>query len=191
MILGQQIVWIICVLSAADSSSAFGLIAAAVYLSVVLYFSPDRREELKLLLSMGLIAFSLDSLLITTEQIQFASPAPFCPNYLAPPWMLALWLCFTTLAPRSLSFLKERYLLASVLGAFAGPLTYYSAMKMGAATMSSMNNLVFVALEYAVAMPILIYLSSPLNQEIERSSRPDKNQSSKRLPKDKVKEIPN
>ncbi|MDF1667675.1 MAG: DUF2878 family protein, partial [Planctomycetota bacterium] len=78
---------------------------------------------------------------------------------------------FATLAPRSLSFLKDRYRLASLLGALAGPLTYYSAMQMGAATMSSLSNLVFVSLEYAVAMPILIYLSLPLAREFDRSGK--------------------
>ncbi|MDF1665597.1 MAG: DUF2878 family protein, partial [Planctomycetota bacterium] len=93
LILGQQAVWFACILSAARSSSLLGLAAAALYLSMVLYFSPNRRLELRFLLSIALIAFGLDSLLVSAEQIQFASPAPVLPELLAPPWMVALWLC--------------------------------------------------------------------------------------------------
>lgn len=166
LILGQQAVWFACVLSAAQSMSWVGLIAAALYLGAVFYSSPDRRMELSFLLSIATIAFGLDSLLVTTDQIQFADPAPFFSDFIAPPWMVALWLCFATLAPRSLSFLSGRYALAAFLGAVAGPFTYYSAMNMGAATMSSNHNLIFVGLEYALAMPLLLFLAKPLEAKM-------------------------
>lgn len=166
LVLGQQAVWFACVLSAAHSMSWLGLMAAALYLGGVLYSSPDRRMELSFLFSIATIAFGLDSLLVASDQIQFADPAPFFSDYIAPPWMIALWLCFATLAPRSLSLLSGRYALAAFLGAVAGPFTYYSAMNMGAATMSSTHKLVFVGLEYALAMPLLLFLAKPLEAKM-------------------------
>ena len=158
-----QAVWWACVLGAAWGSSLPGSIAALLFLAGTLARSSQRKAELRLVFSAGILGFALDSLIASSGMIAFAAPAPIWPEHLAPPWIVALWACFATLTPRSLARLQGKPLLAAALGALAGPLTYVSAAKLGAAEflVPDWQAAGVVAAEYALAMPIVLALARP------------------------------
>ncbi|MHC4830764.1 MAG: DUF2878 domain-containing protein [Planctomycetota bacterium] len=158
-----QAVWCACVLGAAQGSSLPGSIAALLFVAGTVVASRQRQAELRLVVGVGVLGLILDSLVASSGVIAFASPAPIWPEHLAPPWIVALWASFATLAPRSLARLQGKPLLAAALGALAGPLTYVSAAKLGAAEIQvpDWQAAVVVAAEYALAMPIVLACARP------------------------------
>ena len=78
----------------------------------------------------------------------------------APHWILALWALFATTLNVSLSWLRGRWLLAAVLGAIAGPLSYWGGAKLGALVLvQPLPAVVAMAIEWAIAMPLLMRLA--------------------------------
>lgn len=158
--LAFQIVWAACVLGAANGAGWMGPAAALVLIAVSLAASARRKAELLVICQVALLGAVLDSLLTACGVLTFAAPAPV--EWLAPPWIVALWAAFATLGPRSLSWLQSRLLLAALLGALAGPVTYLSAARLDAAQLLVPLPLAIaaVSLEYAIAMPIVMALSA-------------------------------
>ena len=80
-----------------------------------------------LALAIGLV---WDSALASLGWIRFTSGTLV--EGAAPPWILGLWALFATTLNRSLAWLHGRYALAAVLGAIAGPLSYWAGARLGA-----------------------------------------------------------
>ena len=158
--LAFQGVWLVCLLGAARGASWPGVAAALVFLGLTLARSPRRRAELRLVLQVALLGTLCDSLVASAGVLSFAAPSPLWPERLAPLWLSALWASFATLTPRSLSWLQTRPGLALVLGALSGPLTYASAIRLGAGEWrwADPQASLAVALEYALALPLALAL---------------------------------
>lgn len=73
-----------------------------------------------------------------------------------PLWLLVLWLMFAGTLLHSLAFLQQRLVLAAVLGAVAGPLSYLAGMRLGAASSGHDAWVVAVAMApaWAVFLPV-------------------------------------
>lgn len=80
-----------------------------------------------------------------------------------PPWLLLLWLFFSGTLLRSLAFLQDRLLLAAVLGAVAGPFSYWVGMRLGAAQSVHPPWQVALAMApaWAMLLPLLAWLCRP------------------------------
>lgn len=180
--LAFQAVWFACVLGAAAGSAWPGVVAAAVFLGVTLATSPCRQAEVRFVLHAALLGTALDSLLAMCGVLRFVAHAFFWPEHLAPLWLTALWASFATLASRSLCWLQGRLRLAALLGALAGPLTYASALHLEAATLQVPLPLagVAVALEYALALPLILLLSRRLAPAAEAPDAPSETAGSPR-----------
>tara|TARA_R110002072_G_scaffold1280_6_gene10355 strand:- start:1264 stop:1806 length:543 start_codon:yes stop_codon:yes gene_type:complete len=166
--LAFQVVWFACVLGAAEGSSLPGLGAGAVFLALTLLSSREGWAELRFVAKVTLLGVGLDSLLGLGGALAFSAPVPGAPG-VAPLWLAMLWASFATLAPRSLTWLQERLVLAAGLGVLAGPLTYLSATRLGAAEFSVPPALALclVALEYGIALPLVLRASRSLSRAPE------------------------
>lgn len=171
--LAFQAVWFACVLGAAGGSSLPGLGAGAVFLLVTLLSSKQPWDELRFVAGVTFLGIALDSVLGVSGLLVFAAPVPAVPG-VAPLWLTVLWGSFATLAPRSLSWLQGRPGLAACLGVLAGPITYLSASRLGAAEVVGPPALVgaLVALEYGVALPLILRASRPLRAGVEALEAP-------------------
>jgi hypothetical protein len=79
---------------------------------------------------------------------------------LAPYWIIMLWALFATTINSSLAWLKQRYLLAALLGAIAGPAAYYAGNRLGAVELAHPEQaLLALALGWSIWLPLLLYLS--------------------------------
>jgi hypothetical protein len=65
--------------------------------------------------------------------------------YLAPPWMLALWLAFATTFRSSLAWLIAKPQWCALFGALGGPIAYVAGAKLGAISIPN----------YSLALPII------------------------------------
>lgn len=157
-----QMGWFACVLGAAAAMPWSGSLLVLGIIGYHLYSAVDARTEIHLLLMVLIIGFTWDSLLVTLGLLQFNSgvlhPA------LAPHWILAMWALFATTLNVSMNWLKGRYFLAGVFGAFGGPMAYYAGLKLGAVSMPSpMQALILLAIGWSIIMPLLVFLSERFN----------------------------
>lgn len=132
--------------------AAAGLLIVVMHLAAV----PDRRHEGRLLLLAGLIGLVAESAVQAGGLVVYASGWNRVP-WLAPGWILVLWIQFATLLRHSLRWL-HRPVLASVLGAVGGPLAFRAGEALGAVRFGEPRWAGFAALGllWAVALPILV-----------------------------------
>ncbi len=125
-----QIGWFACVIGAGRGAPVAGTVLALLIVAAHVMRAARPVEEMKLIgvaLALGLV---WDSALASTGWIRFASGMIF--DGVAPPWILALWALFATTLNASLGWLKGRTVVAALLGAVAGPLSYWAGARLGA-----------------------------------------------------------
>lgn len=156
--------WFACVLGAARGQPSIGVFVVAALAVIHTTLIHRQRPQALVLALSGLIGCAFDTVLLQTDMIRFSGhPAG---SLLAPAWMTALWVAFATLLGVSLRWLRERELLATVLGAAGGPASYYAGQRLGAIQLADpiRTSLVVVAVEWAIAMPLLCRLSRRLDR---------------------------
>jgi len=153
-----QAAWFAAVLGAAKGLPWLGPLAMVPVLGVHLTLAENRFGELKLLMAAGILGFLFDTSLVAAGV--FLPKAYLIPRPLSPPWMVFLWLNFAATLNVSLSWLRGRYILATVFGAIGGPLAYYSGARMGATeALPSLGGMLFLALGWGCMTPVLVWLA--------------------------------
>ena len=150
-----QLGWFACVLGAANDAPWIGLpvVSLVIFMHLMMAQRPGREAKLMVLAaSMGLV---FDSLLVMSGWLRYASPGP-APG-LAPYWILALWVLFSTTLNVSMSWLKGKTGLAILLGAVFGPLSYMAGQRLGALEFVDFRagSLALVVV-WALAMPLMM-----------------------------------
>ncbi len=154
-----QIGWFACVLSASHSWPWFGTGVAVAVVAYHLMRAARTNEELKLIAITLVIGALWDSALVALGWISYTSGTLVVGA--APQWILGLWALFATTLNISMRWMKQRWLIAFVLGAACGPLSYWGAGRMGAATFTEpMAALIALAVGWGVIMPTLMWLSA-------------------------------
>jgi hypothetical protein len=128
---GFQIVWFAAVLGAANAMPWTGVIAILIWLAV--HLSVHRKQliqEVGLIIFAALLGYSLDSILVLLNAIQFPEHAQL--GYPSTLWMVALWINFATTIRHSLSWLNHRYFLMTFVGGVSGALAYWAGVQLGA-----------------------------------------------------------
>ena len=150
-----QLGWFACVIGAGRGAPAAGTIFALLIVVAHVVRAASPIEEMKLLgvaLALGLV---WDSALASTGWIRFTSGVVV--DGVAPPWILALWALFATTLNVSLGWLKGRPLVAALLGAVAGPLSYWAGARLGAIEFEALTPaLCALAIGWAVMTPLLV-----------------------------------
>lgn len=146
--------WFACVLGAANGQPWVGL--AVVGLVVVMHLVMAERpgQEARLMVLALLTGLVVDSLLVASGWLRYASPMP---AGLAPFWILAMWALFATTLNVSMSWLKGKAGLAVLLGAVFGPLSYMAGQRLGALEFIDFRaGTLALAVAWALAMPLLM-----------------------------------
>lgn len=130
-IAGLQIGWFSCALGAANQLPWFGPAVVAVYLLIHLSLVEDRKQEARLILIVGLLGTVVDGLMRFSGLLVYESAVPAV-QWLAPVWITAMWMLFSSTLNHSLSWLKGRPWLAFLLGAIFGPLSYIAGTRLEA-----------------------------------------------------------
>ena len=111
------------------------------------------------MLSVALAGSLADSGLWALGVIDYPAHTTAWSAQLVPPWICALWLAVGMLPRFSLGWLRGRPLLAAVLGAAGGPLSFLAGEKMGVVSSTSSLTWIGLAVEYALVMPLLLRLA--------------------------------
>lgn len=151
--------WFACILGAAAGRPLLGPLAVAIHLALHLALAPRRGVEMILIVFAGIGGYLADSALVLTGLLGVPDAARW--GGPSPVWMVALWLNFATTLNLTLGWLKDRPLSAAVLGALAGPATYYAGVRLGAVELPAEYAIALVAigLEWLITLPFLSLLA--------------------------------
>ncbi len=143
-----QLGWLACVLG---GNGPWLLLVAAV-LAVHLLWIGSWAAEGKLLLSVFFAGSALDSFLLNLGVFDFDEP-----RTLIPLWLALLWLLLATTLNHCLAWTAKPWWRASLLGAIAGPLSYFAGAQIAdvGLPLGTVPSLVLLALIWALVMPLL------------------------------------
>ena len=149
-----QIGWFSCVLGAANGMPWLALVVVPIVLWNIQKSRSASTEMLLVLLAVA-VGVLLDSLLVRSGWLRY--PSGMFLEGVAPYWILAMWALFATTLNASMSWLKKNLILASVMGAVFGPLSYMAGERFGAIEFTDFSaSIVALAAAWAIAMPLLL-----------------------------------
>jgi hypothetical protein len=156
-----QLGWFGCVLSAAHDVPWMGVAATIVLVAVHLARVARPLQEFKLLASVVVMGAVWESVPVATGLLVYPN-GTVLPGT-APYWILALWALFAAQFNTTFGWLKhprQRMLLASVLGAIAGPMSFRAGAALGAVRLAHpLLATIVLGIGWAILMPVLILLS--------------------------------
>lgn len=151
--------WFTCVLAGANGLPLVATLTALLVVAFHLFTTYDHRKEGLLLLIAGVIGAGWESVLVAAGWLQY--PSGTFLQGMAPAWIIAMWLLFATTLNVSMRWLKGRVLLASLLGAVAGPAAFYTGHRLGGVEFSDTGVAMLVlAIGWAILMPLLMGISN-------------------------------
>lgn len=153
-----QVGWFSAVLSAAAGYPLLGLGVMAAVIALHLFRSIRPGQEIILLLACGVVGGIWDSVLVAMGWVGYN--AGMLLPWLAPYWIIAMWMLFATTLNESLGWLKGRVPAAVLLGLAGGPLAYLTGAKLnGILLLEPRAALIALGLGWGVMMPILLQLA--------------------------------
>lgn len=157
--------WFACVIGAARGHPWLGMAVALTLLAVHLSRVRDRRSELLLILAVGALGFVADTIQGWLGVFRFSSG--YVVEWLAPPWIVVMWMQFGSTLRYCLAWLMQSPRLAAVLGFVGGPLAFWAGSRMGAMTFGSplWSSLLSIAVVWALALPTLAVLKGSVFQK--------------------------
>lgn len=154
-----QVGWFSCVLSAANGMPWLGLVVVSAIVVNHVARASWPAHEAQLVFLAVVFGLVFDSLLVSTGWLRYSNDALL--SNIAPYWILAMWALFATTLNSSMSWLKNKLILASVLGAIFGPLSYMAGQRLGAIELvDSSKATIALALIWSMAMPLLMFAAS-------------------------------
>lgn len=161
-IVAFKIGWLSAVFGGAYKYPLLGAAIVMVAIAIHLYFATERSREFSLVLLTGIIGLCSDSILMSAGWLTYTS-GTFVPG-LAPYWIVAMWMLFATTLNVTFRWLHNRLAFAAVLGAIAGPASYYAGSKIGAVTLTEfVPAMIGLSVAWAVLFPALLVLARQLD----------------------------
>ena len=151
MLSGYQLTWLMCVFGEIIYNSFLpGLCCGLIFLILCFSRAYDKKKFILTVISISLIGYIFDSLLIFFQIYSFETSLNF--GFL-PIWMLVLWPSFASLFDEVFKFLSKFKLPAVFLSCILGPLTYFSGEPLGLIdinTLSLLNMLLMMRVQFVI-----------------------------------------
>ena len=161
-LLAFKIAWVLSVVGAATQMPWLGPIAVLVALALHLRAARKPFEEVLLVLSCALLGARFDSFLVVAGWVSYK--AGIFSDYLAPYWIITMWMLFATTLNVSMRWLRGKTMLAVLIGFIGGPASYLGGQAIGSVILiDEIAGLIALAIGWAVIMPLLIRLSQSLD----------------------------
>lgn len=160
--MGFELGWFACVWGAANGMPWLALVAVAITIWLHLVSTKRVSGEVRLILLAVAMGLVFDSFLMSTGWLKYPSGI-FLPG-VAPYWILAMWAMFATTLNVSMSWIKKNLVLAAVLGAIFGPLSYLAGERLGGLQfIDKTSSIVALAVIWSIAMPLLVLAARRLD----------------------------
>ena len=154
-----QAAWFAAVLGSAHGLAVWGCACVLVAIGWHVAISARPVAEARLVAAVLLVGLVVESAMAWQGFTGFASGQLYPRT--APYWMVALWGLLAIALNVTLRWLKGRWWLAAAIGAVAGPLSFASGTRLGAAHfIETIPALVTLACVWAAALPTLMWLSN-------------------------------
>lgn len=154
-----QFGWFACVLGAANGFPWLGVLAVGMIVIFHIRTADNRAHEVQLLALAVVLGLVFDSLLVSSGWVRY--PSGMLIPGLAPYWIIAMWALFSTTLNLSMSWLKGSLVVASVMGAVFGPLSYLAGQRLGAIELvDPVSSMILLAIIWAGVMPLLVFASN-------------------------------
>ena len=153
-----QAAWFAAVLGAAHHIPLWGTACLIAAIAWHLGVSARPAQEAKLIGLACAIGLVVESAVAVQANVSYPSGQPV--SWLAPYWMVALWGELAIALNVTMRWMKRRLWLAALFGAVGGPAAFSAGVRLGgAAFIHETQALVVLGGIYAVAMPLLVWLS--------------------------------
>lgn len=157
-----QCAWFAAVLGAAQQRPLLGTACVAAAVAWHLAVSARPAREALLVALACLIGVVVESAIVRQGHVAYPSGQPW--PTLAPYWIVALWGLLAIALNVTMRWLHGRMVLAALLGAALGPLSFSSGARLGGAQLLHPTEaLLTLALVWAVLMPVLVTLATRLD----------------------------
>ncbi|WPL17158.1 hypothetical protein Thiowin_02150 [Thiorhodovibrio winogradskyi] len=157
-----QIAWLLCVIAGARDQPMLALLVMIIAVGVHLVRAPRPLPEFLLILLAAWFGALWDGALAGFGWLSY--PSGQFATWLAPHWLIGLWVLFATLLNVSLRWLKGRYALAAGLGAIGGPLAFLAGEQLGGVSFPDpVIALPAIAIGWFFAAPFLVWLAMRLD----------------------------
>lgn len=155
-----NIAWLLCV----KFGDAVAVITCIVVLVLHFRFITTNSKESLMLIQVLVLGVFVDGLLIATG-VLIDDAGSLTLQLFAPIWMMALWLLFATTLNHCFVWLQSRLLTASLLGAVAGPLSYWVGTNLSSLNLAMplIQSLFIVGLIWALVFPLCLLLAKRYN----------------------------
>lgn len=161
-ILAFKIGWVSSVVGVAIDIPMLG--PAAILLAIAIHLLVVNRpvSEFVLIIATGVIGAGVDSIMISAGWLSYPSGTLLAG--FSPYWIVAMWMLFATTFNVSFRWLQSKMMLAVLLGALSGPLSYYFGAKFGAVTLNDFtSSMIALAIGWGALIPALLLLAKWLD----------------------------
>jgi hypothetical protein len=157
--------WFLCLKEAAEENSFYGLFVILLIILYHLYRSAYRKADSLILFLVTLIGPLSDTLYSQLGILKYNHPQTI--SSLPPIWIFFLWGLFAANL-NLFSWLKKRWILATLFGAFGGPVSYLSAIRMGGAQLMKPLPIACLVIGgiWAFFLPTLIWLNQHIKNRM-------------------------
>jgi hypothetical protein len=165
--------WLACVGFAATGKPLLATAAVAVVALLHLVSVPNVVKEALLLMTAALIGLAWESFLVATGLLVY--PGYEGAGFIAPYWIVAMWVLFATTINYGLKWVKKGWPIAIAAGLIGGPLAFYGGASMGAVEFShTLTALAVIGAGWAVLLPLLVLISDTIIDSpwLEPGSKP-------------------
>lgn len=157
-----QVAWLSSVIGGAQQMPWLGPVAVSIALALHIRAARKPFEEILLILACALIGAAFDSVLVTAGWVTYESG--LFSSYLAPYWIITMWMLFATTLNVSMRWLRGRPVLAAFFGFYGGPAAYIAGQELGGIILTNqVAALVALAIGWAAMMPLLMWFSENLD----------------------------
>lgn len=150
-----QIGWFSCVMG----GNTIAIAVTAIILYVHHKLAINNLNEWLFIFTVASIGLTIDSLLSVSGILLFDSVSIGIPI-----WLFCIWLVFSCTLNHSLKWLSKHLLLAMLMGAIAGPMSYFAGAQLTDVSLATpqIYSLIILACIWATLLPLLMLFTRRL-----------------------------
>ena len=162
-IVGFQISWWVCVLSAKSQMIYLGPLFMIIFIMIHFWKVTDNINEIKLIAIFGVLGTLIDTMFMFSGILSYSGL--YSKNILiAPLWITAMWCGFSATINHSMLWLNNKWMLSFILGLVFGPLSYITGEKFGAIHFFADIKIIIVVLAvvWGISIPLIYWVNNRL-----------------------------